>query len=56
MVHKMGDRGQETPKGNTKTKTHDGEGREGALPQTHVGGIPHSLSQILEYLVDAKDF
>lgn len=57
MVHKMGDRDQETPKGNTKTKTHDGQGRERALcPHTHLAGTPHSPSQILEYLVDTKDF
>lgn len=38
MVHKMGDRDQETPKGNTKTKTHDGQGREGGALPPHLSG------------------
>lgn len=59
MVHKMG---TETRRHQRETQRlrHDGEGRRNALPRPPLprlpAGAPLSLSQVRQYLADAKDF
>lgn len=57
MVHRMGDRETRRRQRETQRLRHTtAKAGKGTLPQSHLAGTLHSPSQILEYLVDAKDF